>query len=94
MKGFLRPSPNGSGVHGSPVYIGLGAYPLVRLSEAREIAIDNARIASRGGDPRQTPLMIPTFAELAEVVITQGGDDLGDQHCQRLAGYVRAVRLS
>ena len=71
-EGFSKSFAQRLRVHGSPVYIGLGAYPLLRLSEAREIAIDNARIASRGGDPRQTPLMIPTFAELAEVVITQG----------------------
>ena len=71
-EGFSKSFSQRLRVHGSPVYIGLGAYPLLRLSEAREIAIDNARIASRGGDPRQTPLMIPTFAELAEVVITQG----------------------
>ena len=60
-------------VHGRPVYIGLGAYPLLRLSEAREIAIDNARMAAQGGDPRQPKLStMPTFAELAEVVIEQG----------------------
>ena len=70
--GFSKSFSQRLRVYGKPVYIGLGAYPLLRLSEAREIAIDNARIASRGGDPRQTPLMIPTFAELAEVVITQG----------------------
>ena len=71
-EGFSKSFAQRLRVHGSPVYIGLGAYPLLKLSEAREIAIDNARIASRGGDPRQTPLVIPTFAELAEVVITQG----------------------
>ena len=31
--------------------IGLGAYPLVTLAQARELAEDNRRIARRGGDP-------------------------------------------
>ena len=57
-------------VHGRPVYIGMGAYPLVRLSEAREIAFDNARTAAKGGDPRQPKVStVPTFAEMAEDVI-------------------------
>ena len=71
-EGFSKTFSQRLRVYGKPVYIGLGAYPLVRLSEAREIAIDNARIASRGGDPRQAPLEIPTFKTLAEDVITQG----------------------
>ena len=60
-------------IHGKPVFIGLGAWPLVQLSEAREQAIDNARMALHGGDPRQPKMStVPTFAELAEIVIEQG----------------------
>ena len=72
-EGFSKTFSQRLRVHGSPVYIGLGAYPLLRLAEARETAIDNARIASRGGDPRQPKApTVPTFAELAEKVIAQG----------------------
>ena len=86
MKGFLRPSPNGSGYTVRPVYIGLGAYPLIRLSEAREIAIDNARMAAHGGDPRQPKIdAVPTFAELAEVEIEQGAASWATDYDERLA---------
>ena len=72
-EGFSKTFSQRLRVHGQPVYIGLGAYPLIRLSEAREIAIDNARMAAHGGDPRQPKVStVPTFAELAEVVIEQG----------------------
>ena len=72
-EGFSKTFSQRLRVNGVPVYIGLGAYPLIRLSEAREIAIDNARMAAHGGDPRQPKVsMMPTFAELAEVVIGQG----------------------
>ena len=69
-EGFSKTFSQRLRVHGQPVYIGLGAYPLLRLAEARETAIDYARIASRGGDPRQPKgATVPTFAELAEIVI-------------------------
>ena len=72
-EGFSKTFSQRLRVHGQPVYIGLGAYPLIRLSEAREIAIDNARMAAHGGDPRQPKIdAVPTFAELAEVEIEQG----------------------
>ena len=72
-EGFSKTFSQRLRVHGRPVYIGLGAYPLIRLSEAREIAIDNARMAAHGGDPRQPKIAaVPTFAELAEVEIEQG----------------------
>ena len=42
--------------------MGLGAYPLVTLKEAREIALENRRKARRGEDPRQPKSTgIPTF---------------------------------
>ena len=72
-EGFSKTFSQRLRVHGRPVYIGLGAYPLIRLSEARELAIDNARMAAHGGDPRQPKIAaVPTFAELAEVEIEQG----------------------
>lgn len=72
-EGFSKTFSQRLRVHGKPVFIGLGAWPLVRLSEAREMAIDNARMAAHGGDPRQPKVStVPTFAELAEIVIEQG----------------------
>ena len=72
-EGFSKTFSQRLRVHGRPVHIGLGAYPLIRLSEARELAIDNARMAAHGGDPRQPKIdAVPTFAELAEVEIEQG----------------------
>ena len=72
-EGFSKTFSQRLRVHGKPVFIGLGAYPLIRLSEAREMAIDNARMALHGGDPRQPKVStVPTFAELAEIVIEQG----------------------
>lgn len=52
--------------------MGLGGYPVVTLAEAREAALDNKRIARRGGDPlmeRRMARSIPTFHEAAEKVI-------------------------
>ena len=39
--------------------IGLGAFPLVSLAEARELAFDIRRLARRGEDPK--PRAVPTF---------------------------------
>ena len=47
--------------------IGLGSYPLVKLSEARKKALNNRRLAEQGQDPRGGG--VPTFAEAAEQVI-------------------------
>lgn len=44
--------------------LGLGAFPLVSLAEARNMAFDNRRIARRGGDPK--PRAVPSFREAAE----------------------------
>ena len=54
-------------IHGRPVNIGLGVYPIVTLAEARKAAIENRRAAAQGRDPRSGG--IPTFAEAAEKVI-------------------------
>ena len=73
--GFSKTFAQRLRIHGKPVFIGLGAWPLFRLSEAREMAIDNARMAAHGGDPRQPKVgAVPTFAELAEIVIAQGAE--------------------
>ena len=45
--------------------MGLGAFPLVTLAEAREKAFDNRRLARSGGDPRaaRRRASVPTFRE-------------------------------
>ena len=54
-------------IHGRPVNVGLGAYPVVTLAEARKTALENRRAVAQGRDPRAGG--IPTFAEAAERVI-------------------------
>jgi len=54
-------------VHGRPVNIGLGAYPIVTLAEARKAAVANRREVAQGRDPRSGG--IPTFAQAVEKVV-------------------------
>ena len=57
-------------IKGRPTNIGLGGYPLVTLAEARMLALENARIAHAGDDPRKTRQHdIPTVADTMESVI-------------------------
>lgn len=55
-------------IHGTRRDIGLGGFPTVSLTEAREQAIDNRRLARRGGDPRALAeaTKVPTVAEAAQ----------------------------
>jgi hypothetical protein len=56
-------------VRGKRREMGLGGYPTVTLAEAREAALENKRLAFRGGDPlaeRRRVKTIPTFAEAAK----------------------------
>lgn len=53
-----------------PVNIGLGAYPIVTLAEAREQALQNRRMLAQGGDPRDKPRSVPTLSEAADAVIS------------------------
>ena len=56
-------------IDGGPVNVGLGQYPVVLLSEARQRALENRRTIERGEDPRKPRRSVPTFAEAAERVI-------------------------
>ena len=57
-------------IRGGRTDLGLGGYPLVSLSEAREKAYANRKVARVGGDPRSEKRpSIPTFAEAAGKVI-------------------------
>ena len=44
---------------GRPTYIGLGAFPIVTLAEARKLALTNATMIAKGIDPRTGG--VPTF---------------------------------
>ena len=54
-------------INGRAVNMGLGAYPVVTLKEARAKALGNRQALARGMDPRSDG--IPTFARAAEKVI-------------------------
>lgn len=57
---------------GKQIELGLGSYPSVSLAEARELAAKNKKLAASGENPRvarRVPTTIPTFAEVAEIVI-------------------------
>ena len=56
-------------VNGRQVHLGLGAYPVITLAEARGKALANRRLAEQGHDPRTATTTIPTFAEATEAVI-------------------------
>ena len=69
-------------VNGRPVNIGLGAYPVVTLAEARAEALENRRALEKGRDPRAG---VPTFAEAVEHVIRNyaaGWKDSGKSEAQ------------
>ena len=79
-------------INGRAVNLGLGAYPLVTLGEARAKALENRRALARGMDPRSGG--IPTFARAAEKVIAihranwKPGSDTEEQWRQSLRAYV------
>ena len=68
-------------VNGKQINVPIGPYPVVTLAEAREEALENARLAREGIDPRQknkqgeqdenNQELAPTFADAAEMVITE-----------------------
>ncbi|MDE0375339.1 MAG: Arm DNA-binding domain-containing protein [bacterium] len=53
--------------HGRVTNIGLGAYPIVTLAEARQKAVANRRTIEAGLDPRGS--RVPTFADATEEVL-------------------------
>lgn len=54
-------------LHGRLTNIGLGAYPIVSLAEARKKALENRRTIEQGLDPRGS--RVPTFEQATEKVI-------------------------
>lgn len=73
---FLRVQPNGARqwvqrivIRGKRRDLGLGSPPLVSLAQARDLALDNRRLARAGGDPlaaKRDKAAVPTFAEAVE----------------------------
>ena len=64
-------------IRGRSCTLGLGSYKLVSLSEAREQALANRKLARFGGDPqadRGRTTGVPTFAEAAETLIAIHGE--------------------
>ena len=76
---FLRVDPSGAKrwgqrlvIHGRQRTLGLGGCALVSLAEAREVALENRKIARAGGDPlaqRRSSTAIPTFEAATATVI-------------------------
>ena len=61
-------------IRGKPHVLGLGSYTLVSLAEARELALDNRKLARSGGDPlaaKRRGHGMPTFEEAAAKVLEQ-----------------------
>ena len=79
-------------INGRAVNLGLGAYPVVTLKEARAKVLENRRTLARGVDPRSGG--IPTFARAAEKVIAihkanwKPGGDTEQQWRSSLRDYV------
>ena len=64
-------------VNGKPVMIGLGAFPIVSLAEARAKALENRRAVEQGRDPRGHGAV--TFEQAAEKVIALHAPNWRDQ---------------
>ena len=57
-------------VNGQIVNVGLGSFPVVTLSQARDKALENKRTLAEGVDPRNSAASMPSFEEIADKVIT------------------------
>ena len=53
-----------------PFNLGLGSYPGVSLKDARQAAMENAKLVSQGVDPRVVPSTVPTLTEAMEEFLT------------------------
>ena len=81
-------------INGKLTNIGLGAYPLVSLADARQKCLENAQNNARGVNPRQG---IPTYEEAAENVLQLNMEGWKDKRKsetlwrQSMADYVLPV---
>ena len=63
-------------VNGMRRDIGLGSPPITTLADAREVAVENKRIARAGGDPlaqKRQKAVIPSFEQAARQVVVELG---------------------
>ena len=76
----VKPTKNGSWsrtwsqrirIGGTIRTLGLGAFPVITLADARERALDNARRVARGEDILKPPPIIPTVDQAFDIVIEQ-----------------------
>ena len=74
-------------IHGVRRDIGLGSCRWLSLTEARATALENWKVARRGGDPVGSRRSVPTFAEAAELVIAA---NVGSWRDTRSEGQWRA----
>jgi len=65
--GLAKPWSHRLRINGRAFNLRLGAYPIATLSEVRTKALENARAAAQGRDPRDRS-RIPTFEQAAEKV--------------------------
>ena len=56
-------------ISGQPCNVGLGAFPVVSLAEARKAALENRRAVAQGHDPRDRSGGVPTFEQALGKVI-------------------------
>ena len=56
-------------IGGTPCNVGLGAFPVVTLAEAREAALENLRAVAQGRDPRERSDGVPTIEQAIEKVL-------------------------
>ena len=70
--GFSKSFSQRLRINRKPFNVGIGAYPIVTLAEAREQALENSRAVFKGIDIRaeRKRKPIPTFEEAAETVIS------------------------
>ena len=56
-------------IYGRPCDVGLGGFPQVSLSDARDKALDNVKAIKQGRDPRVKLVTAPTLEEASELTI-------------------------
>ena len=95
---FLHVAPGGSKswvqrltINGRRVDRGLGGFPFVSLSEARDLAFDNRRKARKGVDPFATErrAIVPTFAEAAAQTLEANRSQWAASTCRIWLGPLR-----
>ena len=60
-------------INGKATNVGLGAYPVVTLAEARDAALANRREIAQGRDPRTTHIAMSGRAGLTDAGLTDAG---------------------